>query len=378
MHCLWFQSSHCSSCTLLNLTYEESLSRKQSDLLEILPEVKTKLLPIVGLKQVEASRSKAKLAVYRAEGKITFGFYDEKGIPKQLAHCPLHKTQLNNLLPELAGLLEAFAIEPYDIKTKKGEIKYLILSESESHGEILCRFTIRSKESLDRLRKLALELQLKFPSVKVVTANLQPLHQAVMEGDEKIVLSVEQMIQHRFDKVHLTLGPRSFFQVTPEMALALYSSVGNLVKKFQMRSFLDLYCGVGAFSYFAALNAKKVLGVELSKEAIRCAESSIAFNQVAGDISFQSLDVEKFLQKKGLDFESVMVNPPRRGLNDTIITSLLSGEFKYLFYSSCNARTLARDHVRIAEAYNIVSVQIFDMFPFTEHFETLILYEKKF
>lgn len=377
MDCQWFKKAHCTSCTLLDIPYSEGLLKKELLLKSLIPEVEGVLLPTVSLKESAGSRSKAKLALARREGKIAFGFYDEKGNFKQLEHCPLHRPELNSLLPVLSQKLEKYKIEPYDLTTRLGEVKYVILSQSESHGEILLRFTLRSKESLDRLKKLSAELLQENKQVKVITANLQPVHSAQMEGDEEIVLSAETMILHQFGTVKLNLGPRSFFQVTPAMAMKLYSSVGELVKKQQISSFLDLYCGVGAFSFFAAQNASRVMGVEISPEAIKCAESSLAFNPRAGSLEFKSVDVEKFLAEQKENFEAIMVNPPRRGLNESIINSLLKNNPDYLFYSSCNAHTLSRDHEVLSKNYKCVSAQIFDMFPFTEHFETLIFYRRK-
>lgn len=379
MRCQWYESSHCQSCGLLHLPYAETLKFKTAKLLELIPECTQHLAPAIGLSKAEASRSKAKLAVYRssATSKIAFGFYDEKGHAKELEHCPLHRDDLNKVLPLIEKLCESYKIEPYDLLTKKGELKYLILSQSESHDDILLRFTLRSKESLDRLKKMSAEIIAEFPKVKVITANLQPLHQAIIEGDEEIVLSENKVIQHRFGEVNLNLGPRSFFQVTPEIAHKLYAAVATQVKAFNIHSFLDLYCGVGAFSYFAAQSAAKVLGVEISEEAIRCAESSRNNNRLKGQIEFRSLDVEKFLLQNPDAFEAILVNPPRRGLSETIIHSLIRSDATYLFYSSCNVQTLARDHKLLETDFSLVSAQIFDMFPFTEHFETLMVYRRK-
>lgn len=377
MHCQWYQESYCTSCGWLNLSYDETLRLKEKTLIDLIPETKSVLKPTFAVAEVAQSRSKAKLAVFLEEGKIHFGFTTQEGHTKKLEECPLHREDLNKLLPVIAEMLVEYKILPYDIQTKRGELKFLILSQSHSHNDILLRFTLRSKESLDRLKKMVLDLQKLNFKITTVTANIQPLHQAILEGDEEIVLTAKKTIEHSFKDVILKLGPRSFFQVTPDVAEALYSSVGDLVKDKKIESFLDLYCGVGAFSYFAAKSAKKVLGVELSADAIACATEAKNNNKVAGTVEFRAQDAEAFLRQKTDRYQGVLVNPPRRGLNSSIIQNIITYQPEYFFYSSCNVQTLARDHQELSNYFHLESAQIFDMFPFTEHFETLMFYRCK-
>lgn len=378
MDCHWFKTHHCRSCELLDQKYDDTIAIKENKLKGLFLGHQLSLLPSVHLNgAVAGSRNKAKLAAHAESETIQFGFYDGQLNFKQLEECPLHMKGLNELLPILKKRLTEFNVTPYSIKEKKGELKYLILSKSQSDEELLVRFVLRSKESLDRLRKMSVLLMEDCPSVKVVTANIQPEHKAVLEGEEEILLSKNALIKHRFGDVTVTLGPKSFFQVTPHMAGKLYESIGEAVEKFQVESFLDLYCGVGAFSFFAAKHCPDVLGVEISKEAIQCAHESIALNAPSGLIKFQALDVEEFLKTSSKKYEAILVNPPRRGLNTSIVSSILGQNPKYIFYSSCNAETLHRDYLLLHDKYQILQTQIFDMFPFTEHFETLMLMSRK-
>lgn len=374
MDCHWFNTSHCRSCELLDRSYADTILLKEKKLVELFSGHNLFLKKTVGLNnKIENSRNKAKLAVFGDDSGIQFGFYDGQLNFKKLEECPLHMEGLNELLPVLKTKLMEYKITPYSLTEKKGELKYVILSKSQSHNDLLVRFVLRSKESLDRLKKMAAVLVSEFPFIKVVTANLQPEHKAVMEGDEEIVLTTEDKILHQFDDVYLTLGPRSFFQVTPEIAGKLYASAGHVIEEYKVKSFLDLFCGVGAFSYFAAKTCPDVLGVELSREAIVCAQSSQELNKVSGNISFEALDVEAFLKTLDKKFEAVLVNPPRRGLNKSIIKDILAQKPKLIIYSSCNAETLSRDFSDMNHEYEIASTQLFDMFPYTEHFETLMI-----
>lgn len=373
MKCSYFQSSLCRSCTLLDKSYETTLLEKKGHLESLFPESRSQISKVIGLTAVDGSRNKAKLAAFSRNDQLHFGYYNGQGVAVELEHCPLHDPRLNDLLPALKRFFFKARVEPYNLETKKGELKYVLLSVSEK--DILARFVLRSKESVDRIKKLVPELQSEFPQVVVVTANIQPLHAAVLEGDEEMILSDQKVIWHQFDEFQLALGARSFFQVSPEMARKLYNTVAQKLQDDRPLNLLDLYCGVGAFSFYASRSVPRITGVEISSEAIDCARISAAEN--GKSISFSALDVEEYLKKTHDRFEAVLVNPPRRGLNSTIIKSLLTMKPKFIYYSSCNAETMKRDFEELKEYYAISDLQLFDMFPFTSHFETLMCLVRK-
>lgn len=373
MKCSYFQSALCRSCTLLDKSYEQTLALKKEHLEKLFPDHRSLLSAVLGVTNPEGSRNKAKLAVFTQNGELTFGLFDQNGYPTELENCPLHDERLNQLLPALKTFLKAAQVPAYDLQTKKGELKYVLLSISEE--DILCRFVLRSKESLDRIRKLVPEWQKTNKAVKVVTANIQPVHAAILEGEEEIVLSDQKVIWHKFDEFNLALGARSFFQVTPEMARKLYGTLAAKLAQDKPASLIDLYCGVGAFSFYSSRFCQKITGVEISAEAIECAKLSNDKNGTA--LSFFALDVEPYLSSTNDRYEAVLVNPPRRGLNPGIIKSLLKMSPDFIYYSSCNAVTMQRDFLELKEQYDIVDLKIFDMFPFTEHYETLMCLVRK-
>lgn len=373
MKCAAFDRHHCRSCSLLDQPYEKTIQTKEADLraqFATFPSLPP-LRPTVKLgSDAAASRNKAKFAVFKKEQEICFGFFDSSGNPHPLEDCPLHLEGIHRLLPSIKRLLGKYELLPYNLASRRGELKYLLISESDSHGEILLRFVLRSRAPLAALGKVCDELLALHPQIRVITANIQPIHQAILEGDEEILLTPNAMIRHRFENITLLLGPRSFFQVTPEIARALYRAVGEQIAIDQPRSLLDLYCGVGAFSFYAAATCSRIRGIEISKEAIQCAQESKTLNQME-HLEFEALDVAKYLESTCDQFEGVLVNPPRRGLNPQIIESLIQLNARFIYYSSCNSKTLARDFQVLSSRYEMKSLQLFDMFPYTPHYETL-------
>lgn len=380
MICTYFLQSQCRSCNLLEKSYEETLKIKEKDLRNLFPQSEAVMKPTIGLKHdASGSRIKAKFAVFNQNNELTFGLYHSDATSQELEHCPLHAEGINVLLPGIRSILKKYKIIPYDLKSKKGELKYLLISKSGEgiDCQFLLRFVLRSKESLDRLKKASHEIRELFPLVSVVTANIQPVHQAILEGDEEIVLTENLSIIHHFDEFKLALGARSFFQVTPEIARELYNAVSDSLKADLPQSLLDLYCGVGAFSFYASRHCLNVSGVEISKEAIECARRSLGLNNNKNNIDFYAMDVEDFLKNHPKKVEALVVNPPRRGLNPAIIKMIGEMAPEFIYYSSCNARTLAFDFRQLEDSYQIKSLQIFDMFPFSSHYETLLCLVKK-
>jgi 23S rRNA (uracil747-C5)-methyltransferase len=374
MKCDYFKSDLCKSCDLLRLTYSESLRFKENELRQYFPDELSSFLPTVGLAaEITGSRNKAKLAVFMHDSKLQFGFYHSDGSYQELEECPLHAVGINGLLPGLRDILNKFAIVPYDLKSKTGELKYLLISSSGD--ELLLRFVLRSKKSLFLLQQALGEILLLSGAIKVVSVNIQPVHQAVLEGDEEIVLTQAKFISHRFDEFELLLGTRSFFQVTSEIAKRLYNFVADAVQVDAPSSLLDLYCGVGAFSFYASRFCGDVTGIEISREAIECAQYSVEVNR--GDINFVAMDAEVYLSQCQKKFDAVLVNPPRRGLNESILKMIKDVGPRFIYYSSCNAKTLARDFLELRDLYFVKSLRVFDMFPFTKHYETVLCLEKR-
>lgn len=373
MKCEYFKNSECYSCSFLDKSYTQGLLLKENELKTLFPGHLALIKPTVEIRgEIAGSRNKAKLAVFSQNNKLTFGFYQQDGVPRELENCPLHSEGINALLPRIRDILDQYKIKPYELKSKSGELKYLLISTSGEGNnlEFLLRFVLRSKESLHRLKKAAKDMLSLSSSIKVITANIQPVHQAIIEGDEEILLTGDSVIIHAFDEFKLALGARSFFQVTPLIAKSLYNAVADSIAIDSPASLIDLYCGVGAFSFYASRHCSDITGVEISKEAIECANYSVHLNKIKAN--FVAMDVEVFLKNSHKNFEAVLVNPPRRGLNSSIIKMIENIEPKFIYYSSCNAHTMSRDFRELENHYQIKSLQIFDMFPYTSHYETLM------
>jgi 23S rRNA (uracil747-C5)-methyltransferase len=375
MKCNAYIEKRCQSCDYLNTSYENSIKIKEADFFNYFNKdlIKDYKGPAV-LEDPAHSRNKAKLAVSSIEGVITFGITNSLREFNSLEDCPLHLLGINSLLPEIKNLLLEFNIIPYDLETKKGELKFLLMTKSDTTQNILLRFVLRSKESLDRIKKLSAKLQLAHPNIEVISCNIQPNHSAILEGDEEILLTEKKWISHQYENHKIHLGVKSFFQVTSPIARLLYSELKHFLKGKEIKKMLDLFCGVGAFSFYAAENVEHVLGVEISAEAILSANHSKEINQIL-NVEFKALDVDLLWESVNGFFDCILVNPPRRGVGKFSMEKIVSLRPKYLIYSSCNAATLKSDYEIIAKDYQIESARIFDMFPFSKHYEVFMVFK---
>lgn len=289
---------------------------------------------------------------------------------RELLECPIHHPKLNALITALPEFIREFQLHPYRISERKGELKGLIAFYSPDSNEMYLRFILRSQECVSRIRKLLPKLVSKFPALVVVTANIQPIPHAILEGPEEIFITERREIHHRIGGHEFRLSPGAFVQTNSEVAARLYATAADWIRDSGGGRVCELFCGQGAFSFFAAKHAKQLLGVDINADGVRAANDT-AREQGFTHLSFQTADasrVSDVLETFRPDL--LLVNPPRRGLGAAVDFLVPP---KSVIYSSCSLESLVEDLRKISGHYRIAKAQIFDMFPHTEHFEILTL-----
>lgn len=370
MQCDYYDAALCRSCALLPVPYPDQLAAKQARARAAVGEHEhlTWLEPVAS---AEAGfRNKAKLAVAGTVGEPTLGILDRDGRGTDLRGCALHTPGIVAALPELAAFVVRAGLTPYDVPDRRGELKYLLVTEGDG---LMVRFVLRSTEALARIRKHLPTLLDALGAGTVVSVNLQPEHKAVLEGAREIVLHGEALAMPLGDVV-LHLRPQSFFQTNTAVAGALYADARDWTAGLDLPSVWDLYCGVGGFALHVARPGREVLGVELSGEAVASALLSRDEAGLTG-ARFQAGDAIAFAREARVAPDLVVVNPPRRGIGE-LAAWLEASDVAQVLYSSCNAATLARD-LGVMASFVPRRARVFDMFPHTDHFETLVLLERR-
>jgi 23S rRNA (uracil747-C5)-methyltransferase len=374
MYCALYDASRCRSCQWLETPYPLQLSQKQSHLQQLLDAypVGQWLPPVLSAEQ--KFRNKAKMVVSGSVERPLLGMLHRDGTPVDLSDCPLYPDSFADVFAQLRPFIARAGLTPYNVARRRGELKYILLTESQHTGQLMLRFVLRSTIKLAQLRAALPELQRALPQLAVISANIQPVAMAILEGDEEIPLTDNQVLAEQLNDVPLSILPKSFFQTNPQVAAALYATARVWVRELKVGAMWDLFCGVGGFGLHCATPEMALTGIEISQEAIACAERSAA-QMGLKNVSFAALDSTAFATGEGSVPELVLVNPPRRGIGAQLCDYLTKMAPPWILYSSCNAEKMASDIGRLSD-YRIVRVQLFDMFPHTAHYEVLTLLQR--
>ncbi|PRI10865.1 methyltransferase domain-containing protein [Leucobacter massiliensis] len=410
-HCEYFASGRCRSCALIEQPVAEQLRDKESRCRELLPTVPEHAwLPSVG-GGARDFRNKAKLVVGGRPGAVTLGILGPGGEGVDLRDCLIQEPAIRGVIPSLAAFIERSGLPPYDVPRRRGELKFVHLTASPG-GDLMLRFVVRSERALAVLRRGLPELREAIPRAVVVSVNLLPEHKAVLEGEREELLLGSALTMDLGDGAPLHLLPQSFFQTNTAVARALYAQAAEWVARERPASLWDLYCGVGGFALHIAAALEEtaggrgpgpdgaqgrdgsggegssgagaaapatrpeVLGVEISEAAVRSArrsarERGIPARFVAADATAFALAADPAALP-----ETVIVNPPRRGIGPELSGWLEASGVRCLVYSSCNPESLARD-LAAMPSYGVREARIFDMFPHTRHLELAVLLERE-
>jgi 23S rRNA (uracil747-C5)-methyltransferase len=368
LQCAAFDEGRCASCTEIRTPYEQQVAAKNARAHRLVPA--QQWLPPV-LSEIAGFRTKAKFVVGGTALAPTLGILDAQLQGIDLSDCPVVDNRILAAVPAMKRFIAVANLVPYDIPARRGELKNVIVTVAPD-GALMARFVLRSTEALSRLRKHLPSVLAELPQLHVLTANLLPEHKAVLEGDEELVLTETDALDMSLGDVTLHLLPHSFFQTNTAIAKALYVQGKSWVEESTPVSVWDLYCGVGGFALHVA-HGRDVVGVEVSEEAVTSARRSAA--EAGVDAKFVAADATQWARSQAGAPDLVIVNPPRRGVGVELAAWIEESRVPRILYSSCNVESLARD-LAAMPSMTAARAQVFDMFPHTAHFETLVLLER--
>ena len=379
MHCHHFSANRCTSCHWLNLPYKDQLAKKQQQLETLLQPFAAEVLPPVESAE-QGFRYKAKMVVQGSSAEPVLGIVNNKAEAVDLADCPLYPAAFAKVFAVSKRFIQRANITPYDIASRQGELKYLLVNQSLHTGRFMLRFVLRSKNCLASMQKHLAWLQAELPDLAVCSVNIQPKPAAVLEGEEEIILSAQQALPEQLNQIPLYLQPQSFFQTQPVLAAKLYQTAADWAAQIQQQQgefneIWDLFCGVGGFGLHLAKAGQTLIGIEIAPKAIESALRSAAELGLE-QVQFQALDSTAFTKAAQQAPDLLVVNPPRRGLGQALCLDIERLAPHWLIYSSCNAQSLAQDLQWLVD-YKLLKFQLFDMFAHSNHFEVLTLLVRK-
>ena len=380
LNCPYFIASKCRSCSLLHLSNaSEILSSKQTLVNELLTEIDSNRVQISKLwspRKLFHSRAKARLTVTGTKDKPILGLVDKDFNGIELERCPLHLKLINKIIAVLPKIISELNLTPYNIKKRVGELKNLIVISNSEETEVILRFVLRSENLVEKIKKAIPAMQQQVKELSVISVNIQPIPHQIAEGEKEIILTEQEYIWQIYNKKKFPITPKAFIQVSPETAEVLYEKVAKRIEELEIKSVLDLYCGNGGFAIHAAKAGAKAIGLEISKQSVKCANLAVEKNGIAA-VKFHSGSAEESLTKHNLkNLDAIICNPPRRGLGQETLSHILRIAPQYLIYSSCNIKTFLADMRTLRQVYRLKEIHPFDMFPLTNHVEILSIFEK--
>lgn len=218
----------------------------------------------------------------------------------------------------------------------------------------------------------------KYPEIKAIVKNINNKNTNVILGKENINLYGNGYIEDKLGEYIFKISPMSFYQVNPVQAEILYTTAIDQANLDRNDILFDLYCGIGTIGIFASKYVNKVYGIEIVPQAIEDAKENAKINDVK-NIEFICGDVEvafdELINKEKIVPSAIIVDPPRKGLDNKTVENIAKIKPAKLVYISCNPATMVRDLTKLENIYNIKAIQPVDMFPWTNGVESITILE---
>lgn len=370
----------CGGCQLTNLTYAQQLEYKQRTVIKLLGKF-CHVDPIIGMDEPYHYRNKVQAAFGRTRsGMIISGVYQSSthNIVK-VDSCLIEDKKADEIIVTVRELIKSFHLTVFDDKTGVGFLRHVLVKRAFGTGEIMVVLVTGSAvfKSKNNFCKALLKAH---PEITTIVQNINDSYTSLVLGEREIVLYGDGYITDNLLGFSFRVSPKSFYQINYSGTQILYGKAMEFASLDGTQTVLDAYSGVGTIGIIASKNAKKVLSVELNKDAVRDAKINAAINNVK-NIRFFCADATEFIQgaaeqKEKIDV--VLMDPPRAGSTVRFMKSVCMLAPEKIVYVSCNPETLARDLTYFSSnGYKVKKIQPVDMFPHTNHVECVSLLHRK-
>lgn len=371
----------CGGCQLQALSYDQQLVFKTNKVKGHLERIggftDIPMEPIIGMDELFHYRNKAQFPVGRnKEGKIVTGFY--AGRTHNIIEnrdCALGVAENKEVLDRVIAHMEKYGIEPYNEATGKGLVRHVLIRYGYFTKEVMVCLILNGNK-IPKEEQLVKSL-CEIPGMTSITINVNKKHSNVILGEEIRLLWGQEYITDRIGDISYQISPLSFYQVNPMQTQKLYAKALEYADLHGEETVWDLYCGIGTISLFLAQKAKFVRGVEIVPAAIENAKENAKLNGLENTEFFVGKAEEvlpREYKKNGVYADVIVVDPPRKGCDETLLETMVEMNPERIVYVSCDSATLARDLKYLCErGYELRKVCPVDQFGMTVHVETVVL-----
>ena len=384
----------CGGCQIQEMDYQAQLRFKQElvkNNIERIGHISDyQMMPVIGMDEPFHYRNKAQYPVgMDKDGNIVMGFF--AGRTHHIidnTDCVLGAKINSRILGIIKEYMQDNKIKPYDEDKHAGTVRHILIRNGYHTDQIMVCLVINA-ESIKNSDDLVKRLK-DIDGMTSIMININRNKTNVILGDTCKTLWGKSYIEDYICDIRYQISPLSFYQVNPKQTEKLYSKALEYAGLTGNETVWDLYCGIGTISLFMAAKARKVYGVEIVPQAIEDAKNNARLNNIDNAEFFVGKAEEvvpAFYEelrrkaangeeeaKRGIHPDVVVVDPPRKGCEETLLETVVKMSPKRMVYVSCDSATLARDLKFMEEhGYKVEKVQAVDQFGNTVHVETVVL-----
>ena len=366
----------CGGCQLQNLSYAEQLGFKQRKTERLLGEF-GRVEPIIGMDEPYHYRNKVQAAFAMARnGKIISGVY-QSGTHSIVCvdSCLTEDRKADEIIVSIRNMLKSFRIQPYDERSGSGTLRHVLVKRGFKTNQIMV-VLVTSGPIFPAKNNFVKALRKEHPDITTIVHNINPYQTSLVLGERENVLYGTGKIEDELCGLTFRISPRSFYQINPVQTEVLYNTAMEYADMSGREKVIDAYCGIGTIGLVASKRAGEVIGVELNRDAVHDAIANAKRNGIK-NVRFFCDDAGEFMLGMAQDGEKadiVFMDPPRAGSDECFLSSLVTLAPKKIVYISCNPETQQRDlRFLTKRGYKVEKIQPVDMFPHTNHVETVVL-----
>lgn len=361
---------------LIHLKYPRQLEFKRQQVINDFHKLNLEIpvVQTVGAQSPLAYRNKAQIPVRNVDNQATTGFFRQRShdlipLDDYLIQDPLIDKEINRI----RDLMRQFHIQGYDEVNNQGDVRNIVIRRAYFTGEMMVVLVITSSKikNLDALLE-AIAANEKVTSLYI---NINAKKTNVILGSHFELVSGKAYIQDKILDKTFRISPQSFYQINPQQTQKLYQLAIQAAHLTGEQTVIDAYCGIGTIGLSLADQAQKVIGIESVASAVKDAQANAAVNNIH-NAQFIQGKTEEVLNKwaqQQRHFDVLIVDPPRKGLDHSLISSIFALKPQRIVYISCNPATLARDIQLLSQYYQAQQTTPVDMFPMTKHVECVTL-----
>lgn len=370
----------CGACQLQFINYNEQLKIKKQITEETIKTISSLDVPVnetIGSPEIKNYRRKIQYPISQTKnsGRILAGYFKPKTHEiVNIKYCPIQPEICDRIIEYIRKNASGFNIKGYNEKNNSGDLRHVVTRNSASTGKNLVVLVINSTIASKQLKDFAKAIYNEFEEISGVCINYNTANTNVILGNKTECIIGTEYIEEELLNIKFKIGANTFFQINPKSAENIFRYVKKYIKEhYSSPIVLDAYAGISAFGICVSDVCKQVVTVEENEDSCKLAHIVAKENKIS-NIEINNMDSAKFFTKEKRQFDTVILDPPRKGCTETSLDEAYKLSKDTIIYVSCNPATLARDLKYLNQkGCTVDSIQPFDMFCHTFHIENVAI-----